>query len=436
MNYKYLIFFLALYLPFYLPLRFTLPFNITFIQDVIVGVLFYCVLINNENILNKNQNRIDVFMIFFFLYSLALVLIFSTYRGGLTIFLQHMHTFITGIFMYFSVRYLLNKKDFETLLNIYKYTAIIISILYTAVWINVNLLDGSFPSWVIEYNNQFGTATTFLNKGWTGFYRPMGIIGYSHATGIFLSGALAVVYTKNQINYNRFNSLILLLLFLSIILTASRTAILSVLIIFLFDFSQMTLKYKFKNIFKFLLVGCLVFFLYISYFETKEITLLFSLLSSSFSSSGEINYSIFDAFFGTFFRDIQQINLIFNSFPTALLTGAGFPIYNDDQIINPVLSNDVYFVMWISQYGIIGSLIMFICLVLVFRRLSVFIKNKKTIIQDRIIAISVYRVLLIYLFSTIHSSSIQMYPIYFSFFSFIGFASYMTSNRYIKENTF
>ena len=110
MNYKYLILFLALYLPFYLPLRFTLPFNITFIQDVIVGVLFYCVLINNENILNKNQNRIDVFMIFFFLYSLALVLIFSTYRGGLTIFLQHMHTFITGIFMYFSVRYLLNKR--------------------------------------------------------------------------------------------------------------------------------------------------------------------------------------------------------------------------------------------------------------------------------------------------------------------------------------
>lgn len=431
MSYKSLIFFILGYLPFYLPLRFTIPFNITFIPDIIISILFYCVLIQ-KNVLNKTHNRIDIMMTFFFLYSLTLVFMFSTFRGGLITTLDHIHTFISGIIMFFAVRHLLEKKDFEFILNIFKYTGIIVSIAYISVWINVNLLGGSFPSWVIKYFNEFGTGSQFLWKGYVGFYRPMGMIGYSHSTGIFLSGALAIVYTYYQENLNK-SKFIIIMLFISIIMTASRTAILSVFLIFLFDWSNVGLFQKLKKYLKLLIVCILFLFVYFSYFETKEITFLFTLLSNSFSSSGDINYSIFDSFIGMFNVDIQQFSRIINNYPLALLVGAGFPIYSSELNLNPILTNDTYFLQWITQYGLVGSLLMFVILIHVFRSLSRFLKLNNINSNERVVAISTYRVLLIYLFSTIHSSSIQAYPIYFSFFTFLGIASYLNSKDYVNK---
>ena len=432
LRYKSLIFFLLGYLPFYLPIRFTLPFNTTFISDIIILILFYCVLIQKKSVFDKTHNRIDVLMTFFFLYSLALAIVLSSVRGGLITTVTHIHTFISGIIMFFSVRYLLEKKDFEFILNIFKYTGIIVSIAYISVWINVNLLGGSFPSWVIKYYNEFGTGSQFLWKGYVGFYRPMGMIGYSHSTGIFLSGALAIVYTNYQENSNK-SKFLIIMLFISIIMTASRTAILSVFLIFLFDWSNVGLFHKLKKYLKLLIICILVSFIYLSYFETKEITLLFNLLSNSFSSSGDTNYSIFDAFYGKFYVDIQQLSRIINNYPLVLLIGGGFPIYYPELNLNPIITNDTYFLQWITQYGLFGSLIMLMILIHVFRNLSRFLKLNNINSKDRIVAISTYRVLLIYLFSTIHSSSIQAYPIYYGFFTFVGIASYITSKCYLEN---
>jgi hypothetical protein len=162
------------------------------------------------------------------------------------------------------------------------------------------------------------------------------------------------------------------------------------------------------------------------FIESNEVTMLFNLLSGSFTGN-EKSSSIFEVFLNVFFRDIEQIKLIYSNYPVALLIGTGFPVYSPELILNPILTNDTYFLMWISQYGLIGSFLMLLCLITVLNRLNRFLKFDNLSSEDKIIAISTFRVLLIYLFSTIHSSTIQFYPIYFGFFTFLGIASYMTT---------
>jgi hypothetical protein len=426
MRCKFLVFILIAYLPFYLPLRVLLPGQIVFLQDVIIGILIVCFINNSKIIFQKSHNRIDVLMIAFLLYSLFLVLFLSTMRGGVPILLKHIHTFISGIFMYFSVKHFLKKKDFEVILKLYTYTAIIVSILYIYEWINVNFFGNAIFSWVIEYNTEFGAGGQFLEKGTLGFYRPMGIIGYNHSTGIFISGALSIVYTKYQQRIGKLHLPILILFLLSIMLTASRTAILSIVIIFLVNWSKNGFGYKLKIFFKLGLIFSAIFFLYVTFIESDEVTMLFNLLSGSFTGN-EKSSSIFEAFLNVFFRDIEQINLIYSNYPLTLLIGTGFPVYSPGLILNPILTNDTYFMMWISQYGLVGSFLMLLCLITVFKRLNRFLKFDNLSSEDKVIGISTIRVLLIYLFSTVHSSTIQFYPIYFGFFTFLGIASYMST---------
>ena len=434
MRCKYLIFLLFVYLPFYLPLRIVIPVNIVFLQDAIIIIMLLCIINKGKIIVRKSQSRIDVLMLFFLLYSLSMVFFLSTSRGGMPIIFKHIHTFISGIFMYFSVKHFLKKKDFEVVLKLYTYTAIIIAILYVYEWMNVNLLGNPIFPWVTKYNNDFGGAEQFLSKGTLGFYRPMGVIGYNHATGIFISGALSIVYTKYQQNIGKFNLPVLILDFLAIILTASRTAILSIVIIFLLNWSKNGFGYKLKMFFRVVLAFSVIFFIYVTYIESNEITMLFNLLSGSFTGN-EKSSSIFEVFFNVFVRDIEQINLIYSNYPMALLVGTGFPIYISGLILNPILTNDTYFMMWISQYGLVGSFLMILCLVTVFKRLNRFLKLDNLPREDKVIAISTFRVLLIFLFSTVHSSSIQFYPLYFGFFAFLGIASYMTSNSLFNKNS-
>jgi hypothetical protein len=432
MYYKFLVYFLAAYLPFYLPIRILYSGLFVYLPDIIAGVLFI-IFIKKKT---YEKNKIDILMIFFLIYSLFLVFSLSAIKGGAPLIFKHIHTFISGILMYFVARNILNKKSFLVLLNLYYYLAIIVSIIYNYEWINVNLFGNDIFSWVTNYYENFGTGEQFLDKGHLGFYRPMGIIGYSHATGIFLSGGLAVIYSKYQQDLKIINLPFLLLLMISIILTASRVAIISVLILFLTNWALKITKISLKSVFYTLIIAFIFIITFVLLSVNNEIILLTNMLFSSFGG-GIGTTSIIDSFLEMFTRDIQQAKLIYSHYPLALFTGAGFPFYSQGQIFNPILTNDTYFLMWISQYGLIGSLLMFICLIEIFKRLKRTLKFNFLSVDDRLIIISVTRILIIYLFSAIHSSSIQMYPIYFGFFTFLGILNYMTSSSlFRRDNNF
>ena len=384
MRFKFLIYILFLYLPFYLPMRVLLPGQIVFLQDIIVGLLLFCFIYNGIIISKKRHNRIDVLMMAFLLYSLIMVLFLSAAKGGIPIILKHMHTFISGIFMYFSARYLLKKKDFEVILYIYMCTAIIIAILFIYEWINVNVFGGAMFSWVTDYNTATGQGEQFLSKGAWGFYRPMGILGYSHSTGIYISGGMAILYSEYQKNLNKFYIPILILLFIAVILTASRIAIFSMLIIFLVDGYNKTIGQKIKKYFKLLLFFVFIIIVVQQFIFNNEINQLIKLLSSSFFGD-DVNTPITKVFIDVFSRDIKQIKFIFNNYPLTLFTGAGFPHYTQTPILNPIRTNDTYFLMWITQYGLIGSSLMLMCLIKVFRGLNRVLKSDQLYRENRLI---------------------------------------------------
>ncbi len=432
MRYKYLVYFLLAYLPFYMPIRILYSEHIIYLQDVIVSLLFSIFIYKKT----FEQNRIDAFIISFLGYTLILILFLSALKSGPLLVITHFHNFITGILMYFIGRNILNKKDFHVLLNLYIYTALIISVFYSYEWITVNIFNYPIFSWVTEYYNKYGAGEQFLDKGSLGFFRPMGFIGYSHATGIFISGGLAIVYSKMQLQKLKiYYILYFMVLLVAIILTGSRIAIGSTLIIFITGY-RFNIKSLSKSILYLSGAGMALLYIFQQYTNFEELLLLKDFLFSSFSGSTNQS-SIFEIFEEVFFRDIQEAKFIINDYPLALFTGAGFPFYNQGNIINPVLTNDTYFLMWVTQYGLFGCLLMLYCLIKVFKRLKQNLMFKFQVSYDRIIILSAYRILLIYLFSTIHSSSIQMYPIYFGFFIFLGISNYMTSSQVCRqENKF
>ncbi len=427
-RYNYLVYILFAYLPFYLPIRIYYTNSIIYVQDIIVALL--CVIFVYKN--NQKQNIIDASMILFLIYSLILVFVISATKGGTPLIIKHMHTFVTGIFMYFIASNLLNKNDFHFLLNLYICTAMIVSVLYTYEWVTVNLFNYPIFAWTKEFYKDYGN---FLDKGALGFVRPMGIIGYSHATGIFISGALGVVYSKYQQNFKFSFILIGILLLISILLTGSRTAILSTVILIFTSRIPGIKRQKFKGFFVIVIIFMVSVFTFRWLREYEALLSLYTMISSSFSNDA----SIIDIFSSVLFRDIELAKLMFSNYPFALFTGAGFPfyVYGKGQILNPIFSNDTYFIMWITQYGLFGFSLIFFCLLKVFKRIRQNLTFKLHQPDDRVIILSSYRIILIFLFSTIHSASIQFYPIYFSFFTFLGVANYMTSvSNFGEENTF
>ena len=429
MRLKFLIYFLYLYLPFYLPIKILFPSQIFFLQDIIVGLLvFFGFIYKGLKTTQKRHNRIDVLMLAFLLYSLIMVLFLSAAKGGVLLIIKHLHTHISGIFMYFLARHLLKKKDFEVILYIYMCSAIIIAVLFVYEWINVNVFGGSIFSWVTDYNTATGQGEQFLSKGSWGFYRPMGILGYSHSTGIYISGGMAILYGEYQKNLSRLYIPILIVLFIAVILTASRIAIMSMLIFFLVDGQTKNIGQIIKKYIKLLLFFVFIIIVVQQFVLNNEINQLIKLISSSFSGN-DVNTPITKVFIDVFSRDIKQIKFIFNNYLLALFTGAGFPHYTQNPILNPIRTNDTYFLMWITQYGLIGSSLMLMCLIKMFRGLNRVLKSDQLYKENRFIIISAYRVLLIYMFSTIHSSAIQMYSIYFLFFFFLGLSSYFISNN-------
>jgi hypothetical protein len=406
-------------LPFYLPLKIYSNNVVTFIPDLIIIILFIFLVIVKRKIA---FNRIDLFMVFFLLHSTLLLVMFSYFKGGLLVSLKHFHNFISGIIFFFLVKFFLTKKDLLIIINIFLYSSLIISFFYIYEWINVNIFKNPVMYWASEHSLINNTNSQFLGIGQIGFYIPAGFIGYSHASGIMFSSALAIVLNKYRARFGKYNLLLISILILATIFTASRVAILS-LIIPLFLFKK---PLKIQIIIKSLIFLFIVLIIF-SYNTNDQLTNQINHLLGSFTGT-DISKSIFFVFNDVFQRDLLQLyDLVFN-YPLVIFTGAGYPSYGLN-VLNPVITNDVYFLMWISQVGLVGSLIMMSVLYYSLKY-SMFILNSKTSLsQDKFIVKVSISAIMIFLFSTIHSSSIQAYIIYYMFFGFLAVISIIYSEK-------
>ena len=326
--------------------------------------------------------------------------------------------------MYIIIREFCEDSDSPMFLQIYIIVSTIVAIVYIFEWVNMNMFNENPLSWMLNYQKEFGVGNQFLNKGHLGFFRPMGLIGYSHATGIFIGGGIIILFSR-LMNYNK-KKIIYLFLGISIIaviLTASRTAIIGVL------FSILLVLWNSKvnvfNFFKNNIIAVTLSLTFISIIITKylgdlpEYAQLKMFLSLSLSDS-EYGANIFESFFTIFSRDFSALSKIIEDFPLALFTGAGYPVYSSNNTLNPIITNDTYFLMWITQYGVFGCVIVATWIFLLRKRILNNLKNPLLSLHNRYVLLSIYGMVFLFLFSTIHSASIQFYPIYFWLFTLMG----------------
>lgn len=422
---KLLIFGLLAYLPFYLPLRFMLSDNIIiYIQDIIVLFLTLGLLL--EKTIKQKTYRmscLDFVFLLFLLYSLMLLSL-SLLKGGILLSLQHLHNFIPGILMYFLVREYFDDSDTYIFLRIFLITSIIVAIVYIYEWINMNIFGRCALSWALSFYEEYGVGEQFLTKGSLGFIRPIGLIGYSHATGVFIGGGIAILlsraicYKKKSVNY-----LFIGIGAMAVMLTASRTAITGVFLAAILILAKSNLNIVNlikKSIMPILLsiifIGVIVF----QYLHgSSEFMMLLNLLSDSISGS-EYSKNIFEVFALIFQRDLSQLMRIVEYSPLVLLTGAGYPLYSDNCALNPIITNDTYFLMWSTMYGVFGCTVASLLAFFWRKRIVGNLKNLLLSLQDRCALLSIYGIVFLFLFSTIHSSSIKFYPLYFWFFTLMG----------------
>ena len=421
---RIIIFFLVAILPFYLPLKIYTNNIVTYIPDVLIMVLFCFLIISKKKIL---INKIDLFMVFFLLYSILLLIVFFYFKGELLILLKHFHNYISGIIFFFLIRFFLDKKDLTVIIKIFLYTSVTVSLFYIYEWINVNIFKNSIMHWAFEHSQINNTNSQFLGIGSIGFYIPMGFIGYSHASGIFFSSALAIILNMNREKSGNYNMLLIIILILGTIFTASRVAIISLIIPLLLFAKSFKLTRTLKNFVLLLPILTIVFF----YYELNEqIFNQLNHLAGSFTGT-DTSKSIFFVFNEVFQRDILQFyDLLFNN-PLVVFTGAGYPSYGLDTL-NPVITNDVYFLMWITQMGLFGSSIMLMVLYYLLRYSLFILKSRSYLNYDKFIIKVSFTSVAIFLFSTIHSSSIQAYIIYYMFFGYLALVSIIYSEKKLK----
>lgn len=422
---KLLIFGLLTYLPFYLPLRFMLSENVMYVQDSIVLLLTLGFLLKKMCKWQSRYriSRMDLFFFLFLFYSLMLLSL-SLLKGGILLSVQHFHNFIPGILMYFLVREYIEVSDSHILLQIYLITSMVVATVYIYEWISMNILGKGALSWAVALFEGYGVGGQFLTKGSLGFFRPMGLIGYSHATGIFVGGGIiilasrAIYYNKKTVNY-----ILIGIAAIAVALTASRIAIIGVFLSILFILwnSKVNISsFAKRNIIPILVSTTIVggmLFQYLGNFP--ETVVLVDFLSNSLSGS-EHNKSIFEVFVISFKEDISGLNKIFESYPLALLAGAGYPNYSETNVLNPIITNHNYFLMWTTMYGVFGCTVASLLAFFWRKRIVRNLKNPLLSLQDRCALLSIYGIVFLFLFSTIHSSSIKFYPLYFWFFTLIG----------------
>ena len=224
-----------------------------------------------------------------------------------------------------------------------------------------------------------------------------------------------------------YNLLTPILAFLTVIYFTSRMASKTEIIPILasgISFKRFLRPYLFGGIVLFIISLIILVFLSLNFLNGyREFGFLLKLYSGSLVGN-EMSGSIFDTFVSVFVRDFTLIKNIVIDYPLALLVGAGFPIYGVKGLLNPVFTNDTYFLMWITQYGIAGSSLMIFSLIYIYSKGSRLLRFKNIKLSDRLILLTSLRVIVIFIFSTIHSSVMNFYPIYFYFFTFLGISNF------------
>ncbi|EOU1118080.1 hypothetical protein AB8J22_000900 [Clostridium perfringens] len=275
-------------------------------------------------------------------------------KNGVTDSILYSFISLICIIFYICIAYFL--KNGNRLENIFK-----IFYLMTLIYIVISVLKNPTSVNIYDIKNNLFNIDKRLNREMYGFVAPNAFAILS-ITNILLGFYLSsIVYRKEYLKKLLINLSIILNIVL-IITTASRGALISLIVFFLIFFYNKILNNKFHKLIKYIITGTIILYL------INKILYFFSLgLNYSKLTSGRL---------GNWQEVIQRLNE-----RDSIFTGLGYvnsnTFYNSDLTAN--LLTDNWFIHTLAMQGILGLLL---GILLIFIILLVLYKNGKRNYSD------------------------------------------------------
>ena len=369
---KYILIFYVSFIPFYSILRFSVD-NIYLIPSfriilllLLCGFLFMTVIARKSG--KYNINAIDKSIIFFLIYVVFVTVPLSIANTGVLSTLYNMNIYLLDIAVYFVIRTIsfsrINRFNTKLIKN-YIFVGTLAVFYQLIDYVRYNLLGEGPASWIINANKYMGYGYgAIFDKGFVfdyqnnamSSYRIPGLFGDVHASGLFIVAVASFIFyimisNSNIANYYKSKIILLFsIVVMAFILSGSRTAILSSLLLLLLFviFNWKRIKFNMLLVSSgFVFIGVMLItemfnghYLYnqVKILDIEYVSGFFSLMLESFLNKYDL---------------VLSENLLF------LLSGTGFyatKAYTLPQIWNTVHSNDYAFVNYLSYFGVIGVL--------------------------------------------------------------------------------
>lgn len=362
--------------------------------------------------LHKISQQDTVYMIVV-LYSM-LLLILSCFRGGMPALMYGTKDYVLPIMLLISYKLLVSYDNRRIVYYIVALLGFSVSLIYIFEFINkFVLLKGYFT-----YTE--GIRTLMAEKGFTGiaetsfdlgeikFFRMPGPLSHSSSTGIIIAVGLLASLPLQRKRFDPIPQLIILVSFLSLVLSGARTAWISCLIGYFY--------YRHQNL-RYIIIALLYF---------AAVILVFSIYNPAIVEL--VNISRFFNTLGDILQkaEVLELNKIYN-----IMIGSGFNYpgmsANEELIFRPILEDDFFALQLFTMYGVLP--VMFFVYYLLKKRKGIV----KHVYKDKY-WMAGKAILICFLVSTFHTNALvrpQLLPIFVLFIVIVD----QISNVYKKPKS-
>lgn len=418
-------FFFISILYYFLRFQFNLDQEILFFYGFLQLVFFLLFMLKLNYFVHFKHSPISKILLIFFFHSLFLTLLTTIKTLSLDAFLYSVKDYLFPVILFWVV--VMFKIKYLHQLKLFHFISFLVSVIYLTdfslkIFFKQNTLVylEKIRNLTIEKANSLELSGTFISGDLFDFIRFEGPLGHNSATSIFIAIGVFIGFYLFKSYRKPYQLFFLIINSITLIISANRTAIFSLLLTFLIiNFLN---KNKFKPInatFKLTVIG-FAFLFFISflskYFAINDLFSLDSFSSATyyiFFSSNEI---------------VDFLNSLYNPF-SWIGTGFPTPIMSELYLLRSFRSDDFFILQFLNTYGIFSFFLFFFLI-------RILINHFGKQDDDNITYKIYFGIVIVLMISCLHAGSLirpQIFPIFF--FSFAALHSLIINSKNNLENS-
>ena len=424
-NYLLVFFCFLTVLYYYLRFQFGYPTLVAWIQIstlTLLGLLGLRSIISGKYLF---RYKLDIVLLFLLLQS-VLFFVYIIFRDGIYGASWVITTTVLPILVYFFCSSYLTTSTFKLLLLTLEIIFLLVAIIYIFEFINFHILKNGLFHYskllnqhAINLGSYDGTSKAWTEGDLYTYIRLAGPLSHVNTTGLALALGFVLAFSRFLSKQNIWFSLASsVVFFIALLLGGGRVSIFSAGLGATVVFWNQTQYSIIKIISRTILISFIVIMVVYTLIFVGIVDIYsFSKIYSIRSIISNINIL---ANIPEIHRYIEQIF----TYPIFLITGAGpaTPTQSISNLLNPILSDDLFVISLVSRYGLI---IPFFLVLAIWEMFRISIKNvrlRHDKYLETILSAS-FGCIVTYMASTIHTGAFhrpQLFPIFFIFLSILA----------------